>query len=63
MEYTKEEEGKDPENFDYLLELADITLSGEAALPASLQIAPPARAVPLSSFMKNISHIAHPRLP
>ena len=63
MEYTKEEEGKDSENFYYLLELADITPSGEAALPASLQIAPPARAVPLSSFMKNISHITHPRLP
>ena len=60
MEYT---EGENPESFDYLLELADITLSADAVLPASLQIAPPARAVPLRSFMKNISHIALPRLP
>lgn len=63
MEYTREEEGENPESFDYLLELADITLSADAVVPASLQIAPPARAVPLRSFMKNISHIAHPRLP
>lgn len=63
MEYIREKEEEEPDSFDYLLELANITLSADAVLPASLQIAPPARAVPLRSFMKNISHISHPRLP
>jgi len=63
MEYTRQKDEEDPETFDYLLELVEINLSGESVSPASMQIAPPAKTVPIQALMKNISHIVHPRLP
>ncbi len=63
MEYTREEEGQDPVSYDYLVELFDITLSSDAVLPASLQTASPAGAIPIHCFMKEIARMSCLSLP